>query len=226
MYSPQPQVLRLEIRPAEGGDDALGFAHELFNAFRAYLSKNDVPYSYEITRTLVISIKGDVSRLRLDRFVGTHRIQRIPKNDSTSRRHTSTATIALIEDNVTTCHISDADIRIDTYRGHGKGGQHRNKTSSAVRLTHMPSSTVITVERGRSQAQNIALAKAELTRRLSRAHASSALASVSKTRRSQITSGERPTKQWTWNQQRDEVIHHDSLARYQMSAMLKGQLDL
>jgi len=200
------------------------FASELAEALRLYAQRLGVAVSLEKGRTVVLALNGET--LDLSRFVGTHRIQRIPKNDPRGRRHTSTATVALV-DAGTAAHIElgDDDVRTDFYRGHGKGGQHRNKTSTAVRLTHLPTGTIVVMERGRSQAQNLLSARSELLRRLNAESVSNAASEVNERRGRQITTGERPTKQWTWNQQRDEVVHHASGKRYRMTDFLRGGLD-
>ncbi|MBW8076604.1 MAG: PCRF domain-containing protein [Gallionella sp.] len=216
----------IEIRPGEGGDDAAHFASELVEALRAYITNHGVPVVVTEGRTIVLALYGHADHLNLTRFTGTHRIQRIPNNDRNGRRHTSTATVALIDDPGTSqVELIDDELRCDFYRGHGKGGQHRNKTSSAVRLTHLPTGTVVVVERGRSQAKNLEAARAELLRRLTDERKSESSSKVNQTRTRQISTGERPTKQWTWNAQRDEVLHHETGRRYRMAAFLRGELD-
>jgi peptide chain release factor 1 len=227
MYTPTSTTTQyLEIRPGEGGDDAVLFASELADSLRLYAGRHSVRVEIAKGRTLILTLTGEVAALNLMRFAGTHRIQRIPKNDPRGRRHTSTATVALIDDpGAQTCDLVEDDLRTDFYRGHGKGGQHRNKTSSAVRLTHLPTGTVIVVERGRSQTQNIETARAELLRRLREGARSSSAIERNETRSRQISTGKRPTKQWTWNQQRDEVLHHESGNRFRMTTFLRGELD-
>jgi peptide chain release factor 1 len=218
----------LEIRPGEGGDDALAFATELAASFTAYARRNDVPVDAESGRTIVLTLTGrGVDGLGLWRFCGTHRIQRIPTNDKAGRRHTSTATVALLDHNdATATELSDDDIRIDTYRGHGKGGQHRNKTSSAVRLTHLPTGLIVVVERGRSQAKNIESAKSEMCDRLREIATTEFVQTTGAVRNAQILSGERPVKQWTWNDQRGEVMNHTTGATYSMRDFQRGRLDI
>jgi peptide chain release factor 1 len=116
-------------------------------------------------------------------------------------------------------------LRVDFYRGHGKGGQHRNKTSSAVRLTHLPTGLIVVVERGRSQAQNLESARAELRRRLEERRSTASSATQNHRRTSQIRTGERPMKQWTWNTQRGEVVNHTSGERHRITEFLRGELN-
>lgn len=212
----------LEIRPGEGGDDAALFANELSDALLSYVSSHGVRVELERGKTTILTLHGEIDPLRLERFVGTHRIQRIPRNDSGGRRHTSTATVALVTSDHSQFDLSDGDLRIDYYRGHGKGGQHRNKTSSAVRVTHLPTGMVVAIERGRSQPQNLETALSELRRRLVDQHATSVTEATNRGRTSQISTGERPVKQWTWNSQRNEVLNHATGRKYRMASCLRG----
>lgn len=216
----------IEIRPGEGGEDATLFASELAEALRAYVTSHRVRVEVTGGRTIVLALYGDVDLVDLTRFTGTHRIQRIPKSDRNGRRHTSTVTVALIRDlGSPKVELVDNELRSDFYRGHGKGGQHRNKTSSAVRLTHLPTGTTVVVERGRNQGRNVETARAELLRRLSSKHQSESSSKVNRARTRQISTGERPMKQWTWNAQRDEVLDHRTGRRYQMASFMRGELD-
>lgn len=114
---------------------------------------------------------------------------------------------------------------MDRYRGHGKGGQARNKTSSAVRLTHLASGEVVVVERGRSQHQNLEQARAELTRRLEDEVRTSDTTRRNDLRGAQIQTGQRSSKQWTWNDQRGEVLCHESGERWRIRDFLRGKFD-
>jgi peptide chain release factor 1 len=214
------------LRPGEGGDDAAGFCTELAEAITAYVRRRGGQVSARYDRTTRLAITG-LDAGELEAFVGTHRIQRIPTNDRRGRRHTSTATVALLGAlEAGAVLLEDADLEVTYYRGRGKGGQHRNTTDSAVRVRHIPTGIVVTIENGRQQGQNLTRARAELLRRLS-AREGAAIATARNTqRRSQITSGERPTKQWTWNEQRGEVLEHRSGRRYEMDAMLRGRVEL
>jgi peptide chain release factor 1 len=216
----------VEIRPGEGGDDALAFAADLAAAFAAYARREGCHPTVHTGRTLTVSIAGpDPARLALHRFSGTHRIQRIPRNDRIGRRHTSTATVAILDSSTfVETTLSWSDIDIDVFSGSGPGGQHRNKTEQCARLTHRPTGTVIVATASRSQRQNIQAAFLELQRRLAAAADRAARSDRNRRRRSQITSGERPTKQWTWNDQRGEVIDHATGRRYPISAFLHGRL--
>ena len=219
--------LVVEIRPGEGGADALAFASELASALGAYVRRSGVNVARSDGRTICLELDGDTRPLSLDRFSGTHRIQRIPRNDRAGRRHTSTASVAVLEGAApTSVVLRDEDLEIDVYRSSGNGGQHMQKNSTAVRLTHIPSGLVVCAERSRSQYQNLCEAKATLTARL-QAQANEALALASNAeRQSQIAGAQRPVKQWTWNDQRGEVLDHSSGTTYPMRELLKGRLEL
>jgi len=220
--------LMIELRPGEGGDDALAFCLELRSAVVAYArQRGDAVRLLETlpgARTIGLSIDGN-SRA-YERLTGVHRIQRIPKNDQRGRRHTSTATLAVLEATRRVgVDLVDAEIDVFTYRGHGKGGQHRNKTDSAVRLVHRPTNTIVVVERGRSQWQNIQAARGVLAQRLLELAERHASEQVSDARNRQITSGERPMKQFTHNEQRSEVVAHETGETWRWWDFYRGRLD-
>ena len=215
----------VEIRPGEGGDDALKFATDLAAAFAAYGRRERHHAAVRIGRTCTVTITGPrVAHLALDRFSGVHRIQRIPSNDRMGRRHTSTATVAVLDTaGLVETTLPWSDVDVDVFSGSGPGGQHRNKSEQCARLTHRPTGTVVVATASRSQRQNIQAAFAELQRRLADAAEHTARTDRNRHRRSQIASGERPTKQWTWNDQRGEVVDHGSGDRYPMAAFLRGR---
>jgi protein subunit release factor A len=219
-------TLIVEIRPGEGGDDALLFATELADAFASFARRERCTATVNAGRTITVTITGArVERLALHRFSGTHRIQRIPRNDKTGRRHTSTATVAVLHREATVDSApSWEDVDVDVFSGSGPGGQHRNKTEQCARLTHRPTGTVVVATASRSQRQNIEAAFAELRRRLESRARESAEVDRNRRRRSQIASGERPMKQWTWNDQRGVVVDHSTGARYPMAAFRHGRL--
>ena len=154
-------------------------------------------------------------------FVGTHRIQRIPKG--ARARHTSTATVALLGDTTSRITLDDSDIEERFDRGSGKGGQHQNTTDSAVTLIHRP--TGITVhQEGRKQWSNRQKAREELERRLVDHNRSLAQEARNEERVSQVSSGERPVKQFTHNAQRNEVTDHGSGRKWRMDRFMKGRV--
>jgi protein subunit release factor A len=220
--------LLIELRPGEGGDDAFAFCNELRSAVIAYArQRGDAVRQVEHppgTRTIGVSVDGD--REAYERLAGVHRIQRIPKNDRRGRRHTSTATVAVLEGRrQVEVDIADEDLDVFTYRGHGRGGQHRNKTDSAVRLVHRPTNTVVVVERGRSQWQNLQEARAVLAQRLLDLAQREASDQMSADRNRQIASAERPVKQFTHNEQRSEVVAHEKDEVWRWSDFYRGRLD-
>lgn len=220
--------LVIELRAGEGGQDAMLFCQELRAVVAAYARQRSDPAQIvpgpSGTRTLTINVEGD--RAAYERLAGVHRIQRIPKNDKRSRRHTSTATLAVL-DRVGASPVSvlDDDIDVYTYVGTGKGGQHRNKTATAVRMVHRPTGIVVVVEHGRSQRQNLQTARAELTRRLAEQAELERLSVESGDRNRQIASGERPLKQFTHNQQRATVSAHELGVMWRWSDFYRGRLD-
>lgn len=176
-------------------------------------------------RTAVLDIEGEDARLRLETFAGTHRVQRVPANDKRGRRHTSTATVAVLASAsaLSTVTLRDKDLRIDRMRGSGTGGQRRNKVETAVRLTHLPSGIVITRLSGRSQAANIESAKAELTERLTSASAGKQ-ARERDAQRSEFTDSERSGKRFTHCWYRDEVTDHATNRRWTVRQWKQGRL--
>ena len=185
---------------------------------RAARRRGDEVRSRSSGRTLSFEI-GDGEWLRP--FVGTHRVQRIPKG--ASARHTSTATIALVDgDSRGAIKLAEDDIEERFDRGSGKGGQHQNTTDSAVTVIHRPTGLSVHIE-GRSQTENRRKARAELARRLSRQSAIVNRESRNEERVSQIASGERPVKQFTHNAQRNEVVDHETGKKWTLDRWMKGR---
>ena len=220
--------LTIELRPGEGGDDAYAFCSELKSAIVAYARRRgDVVQPQKAqpgSRTVEVLVDGH--RRGYERLAGVHRIQRIPKNDRRGRRQTSTATVAVIERQLAkTVEMADEDLDVFTYRGSGKGGQHRNKTDSAVRVVHRPTGTTVIVEHGRSQWQNLQQAKTVLAQRLQEAARRVDSDKVLSDRNRQIASGERPLKQFTHNQQRSVVESHETGEIWRWSDFYRGRID-
>jgi peptide chain release factor 1 len=227
------KVMVLEVRPGEGGQDAYVFACELVDAFRSFTLKAGGSFT-EVggvdTRTMLFEVSGDKALATLGSFTGVHRIQRIPLNDKRGRRHTSTATVALVAPNdATRPPLDKNDLRIEFYRGTGPGGQHRNKVSTAVRVKHLPTGLIVTRETGRSQSTNLEDAMRDMEGRLSELARLDARESLNEERTRQVyaTSGEgsnRAAKSFTHNQQRDEVLCHEDSRRWRLSAFMRGKL--
>jgi peptide chain release factor 1 len=219
--------LRIELRPGEGGDDAYAFCLELTAAIVGYARRRgDVVRSHQArpgSRTVEVLVDGH--RRAYERLAGVHRVQRIPKNDRRGRRHTSTATVAVLDRRPSTVvEVADEDLDVYTYRGSGKGGQHRNKTDSAVRVVHRPTGTTVIVEHGRSQWQNLRQAKIVLTQRLQEAARRADCDTTLNDRNRQIVSGERPVKQFTHNEQRSEVESHQTGEVWRWSDFYRGRI--
>ena len=220
--------MHIEIRAGEGGQDAAQFADELAAAFTAYATRHHWavrPVRHPDNKTIVLAVDGD--RHALAQMAGTHRVQRVPANDKHGRRHTSTATVAVLDDpaGAPSVDLADRDVRTDFFRGSGPGGQHRNKVSTAVRLTHLPTGIVVTRTSGRSQSANLADARADLIARLEAGEVTASAERRGQARRTQITSVDRPAKAFTHNQQRDEVRCHDSGRRWSARAFGQGRWD-
>jgi peptide chain release factor 1 len=220
--------LAIELRPGEGGDDAFAFCQELKTAVLAYARRRgDEAHAVAGSpgsRTLVVDVDG--ARRAYERLAGVHRVQRIPKSDRRGRRHTSTATVAVLTQRPAKgVEMADEDIDVFTYRGHGKGGQHRNKTDSAVRLVHRPTQTMVVVEHGRSQWQNLQEARAVLAERLEKMARRKDSADVLSERNRQIASGERPVKQFTHNEQRSVVESHGTGEVWRLADFYRGRIE-
>lgn len=175
-------------------------------------------------RTQTIQVGGDNALQALKPFSGTHRVQRVPENSAKGRKHTSTATIAVLaqprEAEVT---LSDSDLRIDRIRGHGRGGQRRNKLETAIRLTHLPTGLVVTRMSGRSQSANIDDAKRDLLSQLKNRDQQRIQASTQDARRVQVDS-ERSGKDFTHCWYRNEVVQHSTGQRWTIRQWKQGRL--
>jgi peptide chain release factor 1 len=219
-------ALVIELRAGEGGHDAEVFCAELVAAVTAYARRRGDRLSALPTqpgsRTQTLEVQG--STAAYEPLAGVHRVQRIPKNST--RRQTSTATIAVLTATTSKAvEVADADVRLSFFRGSGPGGQHRNKTDTAVRLTHLPSGLVVTAEDSRSQWSNIASAKRKLAEALEAAVTRQARNRTNGARRDQISTGERAAKQFTHNAQRGFVVCHESGASWHWADFYRGRLD-
>ncbi len=207
----------LEIRAGAGGDESAIFAGDLIRMYQRYCEKTNLKFTLTDAvegtaggySKIVASIVGEDAYGRLKYESGVHRVQRVPATESQGRIHTSAASIAVLpEAEEFDFQINMSDIRKDTYRASGAGGQHINKTESAVRLTHFPSGVVVECQDGRSQHQNYASALTELRSRLYQTEMNKQQAEVSAHRKSLIGSGDRSDKIRTYNYPQGRVTDH------------------
>jgi len=228
--------LFLEIRAGTGGDEAAIFAGDLFRMYCHYaesrgwqveiLSQSEGEHGgyKEVIARLIGA--GAYSRLKFES--GAHRVQRVPETESQGRIHTSAATVAVMPepDEVEAPQINPADLRIDTYRASGAGGQHVNKTDSAVRLTHLPTGVVVECQDERSQHKNKARAMSLLAAKLFEAEQNRQDAAQSAARKSLVGSGDRSERIRTYNFPQGRITDHRiNLTLYKLESIMAGDLD-
>ena len=224
-----------EIRAGAGGDEAALFAGTLFRMYNMYaetkhwkidvLNENETGLGGYKEVTFMVTGKGVYSRLKFES--GVHRVQRVPDTESSGRIHTSTATVAVlpvVED--VEIDINPADIKMEVYRASGAGGQHVNKTSSAVRLIHEPTGVIAECQTERSQSQNRENAMKLLKSRLYNIEKEKQDAELANERKSQVGTGDRSEKIRTYNYPQGRITDHRiGLSIYQMENFLNGNLD-
>ena len=224
-----------EIRAGAGGDEAALFAGTLFRMYTMYaerkhwkvevLNENETGLGGYKEITFMITGKGVYSRLKFES--GVHRVQRVPETESSGRIHTSTATVAVlpvVED--VEVDINPADIKMEVFRSSGAGGQHINKTSSAVRLIHEPTGIVVECQTERSQFQNRDNAMKMLRTKLYEMKKKEQDSKISNARKSQVGSGDRSEKVRTYNYPQGRITDHRiGMSIYQMENFLNGDLD-
>ena len=221
----------LEVRAGTGGDEAALFAGDLFRMYQRYAATRGWRVEVESVsdgemggyKEIIASVSGEGAFGRLKFESGVHRVQRVPVTEAGGRIHTSAATVAVLparED--VEIEIHEKDIRIDTYRSSGAGGQHVNKTDSAVRLTHIPSGIVVTSSE-KSQHQNRANAMRTLKARLYEQQRAALAAERSASRQSQVGSGDRSERIRTYNFPQGRVTDHRiNLTLYKLDTLLEG----
>jgi peptide chain release factor 1 len=219
----------VEVRGGAGGDEAGLFAGDLYRMLTRYAERRgfrtepialaDGDYTF--------AIKGDGAYSVFKHEGGTHRVQRIPQTESQGRIHTSTATVAVLpEAEDVEVQIDPSDLQIDVYRSSGPGGQSVNTTDSAVRITHAPSSLVVSMQDEKSQLQNREKAMRVLRARLLEQQVAAQQAELSADRRAQVGTGERAEKVRTYNYPQDRVTDHRvKLTRGNLEGVLAGELD-
>ena len=226
----------LEIRAGTGGDEAAIFAGDLFRMYSKYAEA--MHWSLEIVsaregehggyKEIISRISGKGIYARLKFESGVHRVQRVPATESQGRIHTSACTVAVLPeaDEVEEIEINTADLRVDTYRASGAGGQHVNKTDSAVRLTHLPTGIVVECQDQRSQHKNRARAMSLLRAKLLDAELSQRASEQAESRRLQVGSGDRSERIRTYNYPQGRVTDHRiNLTLYKLAEVLEGNLD-
>jgi peptide chain release factor 1 len=223
----------LEIRAGTGGDEAALFAGDLFRMYERYAAKQG--WKVEIVaasegsmggyKEIIAEIRGRGAFARLKYESGVHRVQRVPDTEGSGRIHTSTATVAVLpEAEDLDVAINDTDLKIDTLRSSGAGGQHVNKTESAVRVTHIPSGIVVMMQEDRSQHRNRAKALAVLRTRLYDLERQKQDAARAAERRGQVGTGDRSERIRTYNYPQARVSDHRiSLTLYKLPQILEGE---
>jgi len=225
----------VEIRAGAGGEEAGLFAADLYRAYSRYAInkrwKVEVINSNESGiggfKEIVFEIKGKGAYSRLKYESGVHRVQRVPATESGGRLHTSTATVAVLpEAEEVDIEVNQEDLRIDTFRASGAGGQHVNKTSSAIRITHIPTGIVATCQDERSQLKNKNKAMAVLRSRLYDIELRKQQDRTMSTRRSQVGTADRSEKIRTYNFPQDRVTDHRiGITVHNLPGILEGELD-
>ncbi|WP_458096927.1 peptide chain release factor 1 [Roseomonas sp. WA12] len=225
----------LEVRPAAGGDEAGLFAAELFRAYQKYAESQGWRFeALEWDEAEAGGIKGASANIsgrgvfaKLKFESGVHRVQRVPATETQGRIHTSTVTVAVMaEAEEVDVQINDSDLRIDTYRASGAGGQHVNKTDSAVRITHIPTNTVVAMQEERSQHKNRAKAMKVLRARIYETQRQALAGARAADRKGQVGTGDRSERIRTYNFPQGRVTDHRiGLTLHKVDRVMMGEFE-
>ncbi len=234
-YGEARQSVIFEIRAGTGGDEAGLFAADLYRMYSKYGQTNGwkerILDSSNSTiggfKEIIFELSGNGVYDQLQNEGGVHRVQRIPKTEKQGRVHTSTATVAvLLKPKKTEININPSDLKIDTYKSSGAGGQYVNKTESAIRITHLPSGIVVTCQSERNQQQNKETALSILSAKLLQQQEESDLSKLSTERREQIASAKRAEKIRTYNFPQDRITDHRiNKSWHNIEKIMDGDLD-
>lgn len=226
----------LEIRAGAGGDEAAIFAGNLYRMYSRYAENQHWQVEFISAsqsekggyKEIILRIIGQGAYSRFKFESGVHRVQRVPETEAQGRVHTSTCTVAILPevDEVESITINPADLRVDTYRASGAGGQHVNKTDSAIRLTHIPTGTVVECQDERSQHKNRAKAMALLQSRLLAEEQRKQRQHEADTRRDLVGTGDRSERIRTYNYPQGRLTDHRiNLTLYKLTAIMEGDLN-
>jgi peptide chain release factor 1 len=225
----------MEIRAGTGGDEAALFAGDLFRMYNRYAENNGLKVSVMDVapsetggyKEVVFSVEGEMVYKKLRYESGTHRVQRVPTTETQGRIHTSAATVAVLaEAEEVDIEIRNEDLRIDTYRSSGSGGQHVNTTDSAIRIVHIPTGVVVQCQDERSQHKNKAKAMRVLRSKLYEAQQQQIESEQAQARKSQVGSGDRSEKIRTYNYPQNRLTDHRiNLTLYKLDRVMEGDLN-
>ena len=226
----------LEIRAGTGGDEAAIFSGDLFRMYSRYAENqgwkvevlSERPGEHGGYKEIITRVEGRDVYAQLKFESGAHRVQRVPDTESQGRIHTSAATVAILPelDEIDEIELRDGDLKVDTFRASGAGGQHVNKTDSAIRITHLPTGTVVECQEERSQHKNRARAMALLRARLLDEAQSKQSAAQAQERKLQVGSGDRSQRIRTYNFPQGRITDHRiNLTLYRLPEIVGGDMD-